>query len=350
MCSAAASTGGGSKLKDETKRHNDLEDLIVGHFHGCLNEGQEKELAESLATSAEAQKLFTSHMRLEGRLHSLGRDGFLREPTDQRNALPDKATRRTANHAPIDRGRRRYFQLLTTSISLVATVAVLLSVSIWGLWPSKLNARAVLHEARQAAAEMVDRTYRVVETHPNAEGIPTIRELTITVRGGGRFVVQPENGAYVMGSDGIDYWMVRRNGPVFVTSEFRSLAPELQRQIPNRQLLNGILASPDEPLLLGMSDLLLLIEQRYDIELVDSASSSEHHVQATRRSGSRGRPSIINFYADAKTGVVFKAELIFTNSRRRTFELIETPERSDQWYHHSEHAPSRQVERLDAVD
>ena len=172
----------------------------------------------------------------------------------------------------------------------------------------------------------------------------------VTVRGGGRFVVQPEHGAYTMGSDGTDYWMARRNGPVCVASDYRTLAPELQRQIPNRRLLNDILTSPEEQLLLGMSDLLLLIEQRYDIELSDSTNSTVHRVRATRRSDVRGRASVINFEVDVKSGVVLKAELSFRDSRQLSFKLIETPIRSDEWYHYSAHAPDRQVERLNAVE
>ena len=67
-------------MTDEPKNSNDLEKLIVDHFDGSLTEEQERELAGALATSAETKQLFLSYMRMEGRLHSLGRDGFLREP------------------------------------------------------------------------------------------------------------------------------------------------------------------------------------------------------------------------------------------------------------------------------
>ena len=333
-------------MNDIADDHNHIEELVVGHFDGTLTEKQEKELAEKLAASASAKQLFLSYMRMEGRLHSLGRDGFLREPileTQDVDARPADSTHGVRNHPAPERSRRSHGWTVSTSLAVCASVMI-----TWILWPSSVSAGSVLERAQQAAAEMVDRTYRLVMSHPDSEGEPTTRELTITVRGGGRFVIQPEHDAYVMGSDGTDYWMARRNGPVFITGDFRALAPELQRQIPNRRLLNDVLASPNEPLLLGISDLLQLIERRYDVELVDSANPAEHHVRATRRSNVRRRPSIINLHADAETGVVLKAEVNFPDSRQRRWELIETSNLSDQWYHHSQHAPDRQVKRLDA--
>jgi hypothetical protein len=329
-----------------TDKANDLdavEELVVGHFDGTLTEDQEKELAAALATSASAKQLLLSYMRMEGRLHSLGRDGFLREP----GAEPQEIAGQPADITPVVESvaeRSRRSRIWTASTSLAVCTAVMLT---WMLWPSSVSASGVLERAQQAAAEMVDRTYRLVMAHPDAEGDPTTRELRITVRGGCRFVVRPEHDGYVMGSDGTDFWMARRNGPVFITGDFRTLAPELQRQIPNRRLLDDVLASPDEPLLLDLSGLLLLIERRYDVELVDSANPAENHVRATRRSGVRGGPSTINFRADAESGVVLKVDLSFGDSRQRTWELIETPTLSDQWYHHSEHAPDRPVERLE---
>lgn len=331
-----------------TDKANDLdavEELVVGHFDGTLAEDQEKELAAALATSASAKQLLLSYMRMEGRLHSLGRDGFLREPV----AEPQESVGQPADIAPVvnivaPSSRRSRVWTASTSLAVCATVLL-----AWTLWASSVSASSVLRKAQRVAAEMIDRTYRMSETRPNAKGSLTKRELTITVRGEGRFVVQPDHGDYVMGSDGTDFWMTRRNGPVFVTGDFRKLAPELRRQIPNRRLLDDVLASPNEPLLLGMSDLLLLIERGYDIELVDSPNAEVHHVRATGRSLGRRRPSVINLYSDTETGVVLKAEVNFANSRQRTWELFETSTLSDQWYHHSEHAPNRPVKHLDAA-
>ena len=219
-------------------------------------------------------------------------------------------------------------------------------LSSWALWPSSVSASSVLQNAQRAAAEMIDRTYRVIL--PDAgEGSQT-RELTINVRGGGRFVVRPVDGAYVMGSDGTSFWMTRQSGPVWVTSSFRSLVPELPRRIPDRRILE-LVASPNEPLLLEMAALLSLIQRRYDVELVDSASVAEHHVRATLRSEKRNAPAEINFWADTDSGVVLRAEIEWSKDRQTRFELVESAMLSDRWYDYSEHAPGREVERLDAV-
>ena len=335
-------------MSDITDDQNDIEDLVAGHFDGTLTEEQEKELATELDGSAVAKQLFLSYMRMEGRLHSLGRDGFLREPNaeiQESISRPDDsalALQRPLVERPLWRS-----PVWTASMFLSVCAVVTLT---WVLWPASVSASSVLESAQQAAAEMVDRTYRLVTSHPDTENGPATRELTITVRGGGRFVVQAENGAYVMGSDGVDFWMARRNGPVFTTGDFRTLAPELRRQIPNRRLLEDVLASSDEPLLLDMSGLLLLIEHRYDIRLVDSPNPAEHNVHATRRSGIRGGASVIDFQVNAESGVVHKAELDFGGSRQRTWELIDTPTLSDKWYRHSQHAPGRLVERLDTAE
>lgn len=327
-------------MTDNANNHDVIEELVVGHFDGTLTEAQEKELTDALGTSTAAKQLFLSYMRMEGRLHSLGRDGFLREPA----AEPQEIAGQSTDVAPVVESvsphpRSWRSRVWTASTSLAVCGVVVLT---WALWPSSVSAGSVLEKAQQAAAEMVDRTYRLVMSHPNAEGGPATRELMITVRGGGRFVVQPDHGAYVMGSDGTDYWLARRNGPVCVTGDFRTLAPELRQRISNRRLLDGVLASPDEPLLLDISRLLRLA-RRYDIELVDSANPAEHHVRATRRSGVRGGPSVINIQADAESGVLLNAALTFEDSRQATFELVGTPTLSDQWYHHSEHAPDRPV-------
>ena len=53
------------------QQNEQIEDLIVGHFDGTLTAEQEKELAAALSSSPAAKHLFLSHMRMEGRLHSL---------------------------------------------------------------------------------------------------------------------------------------------------------------------------------------------------------------------------------------------------------------------------------------
>ena len=71
-------------MSDIADDQNNIEELVVGHFDATLSDEQEEELAAELAASDSAKQLFLSYMRMEGRLHSLGRDGFLRGPTRPR--------------------------------------------------------------------------------------------------------------------------------------------------------------------------------------------------------------------------------------------------------------------------
>ncbi len=315
-------------------QQNTIQDLIVGHFDGNLSEDQERELAKAITESPDSKRLFLSYMRMEGRLHSLGHDGFL--------SAVDAQPESTLNTRPEHRQRSR----LWAASSSIAVCGVLIAILGWGLWPSSVNANSVLQKAQQAAAELIDRTYRVTisQTKESSQS----QTLTINVRGGGRFVIQPADGSYVMGNDGTDYWMSQRDGPTWVTSDFRSVAPKLQRQIPNRRLL-GLAASPDEPLLLGLSDLLSLIQRKYDMELVESATAMEHHIRATVNSVRRNHPEVIDLWSDVDSGVVLRAEVKWSNGMQRRFELVESVKLSPQWYHHTEHAPGRKVERIHAA-
>lgn len=328
-------------MTDETD--NVVEGLIVSHFDGSLSNDQEETLAKALATSAAARKLFLSYMRMEGRLHSLGSDGFLREPQTAQDTDSDSSETRPAIAPSQDRLATMGTRLLAASASLAVCAVVMLTLLSGILVPSSVNASSVLKKAKQVAEEMIDRTYHV--TFSNASESSRTRELSIDVRGGGRFLVRPESHAYLMGSDGSDYWITRNDGPVWITSEFRSLRSELRRMIPNRRLVE-IAASPNEPLLLGMSDLLWLIEQKYDVELIHSTSDSGHHVRARPKAGKRNSPTQIDFWADFESGVVRKAVILWPDHRKMRFELARSVTRSAQWYQPSTHAPKSEVVRL----
>ena len=335
-------------MTNEPSKHTDFEDLIVGHFDGTLNEKQEAELAKTLGTSPEAKQLFLSYMRMEGRLHSLGGDGFLRGPeTEARGcSSPVKDDTKVAlGEQSSSRALRS--RLIAASTSVAVCAAVILMVSAWVLAPASVSASSVLMKAQRAAAELVDRTYRLTISHSDVKKGHQVRELTITLRGGGRFVVRPVDNSYVMGSDGDDYWLALKSGPVWVTRDFRTLAPELQRKIPNRRLLE-MAASPEEPLLLKIDSLLSLIEHRFDVQLVDSGDETLHRVRATLRSGKRNGPSWVDLWSDVESGVLHRIEMEYSKHRHAIFELGETPALSEDWYHYSEHAPDRDVERITA--
>lgn len=148
--------------------HNTIADLIVGHFDGNLSEDQEQELAKAIDESPESKRLLLSYMRMEGRLYSLGHDGFL-SAADAQPAGSALGTR------PKQRSR------LWAAASSIAVCAVLVAILSWGLWPSSLNASSVLQKAQEAAAELIDRTYRV--TISGTKEHSQSREFTINVRG-----------------------------------------------------------------------------------------------------------------------------------------------------------------------
>jgi hypothetical protein len=179
-------------MTDQGNHRSALEDLIVGHFDGNLSVDQERELAKAIAESLESKRLFLSYMRMEGRLYSLGHDGFLSIDAQDKDTLTLPVENTQA-------AQPDYNQPLSTrsrfwaAASSMAVCAVLIAILGWGVWPSSVNANSVLQKAKQAAAELIDRTYRV--TISGSKEHSQSRELTINVRGGGRLVIQPADGA-----------------------------------------------------------------------------------------------------------------------------------------------------------
>lgn len=345
---------------NESINRDDVEALILGHFEGNLDAKQEQQLAAAISTSTESKTLFLSHMRLEGRLHSLGHDGFLSEENAQ--ASGDREVGEiVAPSIPI--GSKDPSQPATSSLrikrpkhlprsrvwvasSSVAACCMLIALVSWGLWPSSVNADSVLRKAQLAAAELIDRTYRI--TISRSDNQPRTRELIMNLGGGGRFVIKPVDGAYAMGHDGFDFWVAQRNGPVWVTNDFQNIASKLGNRIPVRRLLE-LVTSPDEPLSLGISELLSLIERQYETELVESKTVEEYRIRALAKSNRANYPDVIDLWSDVESGVVLRIEANFANGRQRQFELVETAKLSETWYHYSEHNSGNQVERIDTT-
>ena len=335
-------------MTDDSKSQRELSSLVIGHFDSSLTAAQEQELADALTTSAEAKQLFLSHMRMEGRLHSLGRDGFLREPAAESLAvsrLPDDTSpvaHREKAHALSMRSR-----FLTACMSLAVCAAALLLVTS-GLFPSRVNASSVLQQAKQAAAGMVDRAYQVTISSNNAQQEAASQELLITTRGRRHYVIQPLDGSYTLGNDGTDYWLTQSDGPVWITHDYRQLAPAMQRRIPNRGMLK-LADSRDELLMMPMASLLARIQNSYDAELVESSDPAEHHVRATLRSPRSNQAQSIDLWANADTGVVLRAQLKWDTGRLTRFALVDAPTLTEQWYHYSQHAPDREVRRVETT-
>lgn len=330
-------------LEQHDQNQNDVEELIIGHFDGSLDAVQEKQLAAAISDSIESKKLFLSYMRMEGRLHSLGRDGFLRSPDDNAfTTREENETRTTFVPKPIERSRWRYLKILG---SLAAGILLMFALSNI-VAPSTVNANTILARAQQAAGELVDRTYHLVFTDISNPDEPVRKEFDIDLRGGGLFVIRPKVEPYIMGSDGQEYWMARkRRGPVAVTFDYKTLAPALQRRIPNRRLVD-LLASPNEPLLLDLSSFLALIKRAYEIELVDSEDETLNHIRATVRANRPARLPMIDLFADAETGALVKVEATRDGISHALFELQESSPRSEIWYHHESHFTGRKVVQL----
>ncbi|MHC4995059.1 MAG: hypothetical protein ACYTGQ_08410 [Planctomycetota bacterium] len=341
-------------MNPEPGNRDVLEGLVLGHFEGALTEDEERELADLLETSTEAKRLFLSYMRLEGRLHSLGRDGFLREPADELcedewvDSVSDPHER-----SPACSGGRSPARLWASVSSIAACFAVTL-IFVWGYQPSEASASGVLRQARLAVEELVDRSYRVTMTESVAENeAPIVSEMELHMRGGGRFVILPKNKRYVMGNDGTDFWtVILSRGPVWVTSDFFSLSRDLKQQFPNLPVIQ-LASNPDEPLLLELSSILESMENDYNVELLESEFSGLRHVRAVRRPGRRGGPPRIDLWVDTQTGVTRRLEWEFGTRKpddemrtRVSVVQIESREFSESWYGFDEHAPGRKVRRV----
>ena len=346
---------------NESVNRDDVEALILGHFEGNLDAKQEQQLAAAISTSTESKTLFLSHMRMEGRLHSLGYDGFLSEENTQTsgNQKLGKSVIRALQSGPeaplqpatpslrIKRPKHLPRSRVWVASSSVAVCCILIAIVCWGLWPSPVNADSVLQKAQRAAAEPIDRTYRI--TISRSVDQTRTRELMMSLGGEGRFVIQPVDGAYVMGHDGSEFWVTQRNGPVWVTSDFQNIVSKLRGRIPERRLLE-LVTSPDEPLSLAISELLSLIERQYEMELVETKTVKEYRIRAMAKSNRANYPDVIDLWSDVDSGVVLRIEAKFANGRQRQFELIETAKLSETWYHYSEHTSGKQVERMDTTN
>jgi len=327
-------------MSDNSKDFQKIDDLIFGHFDHKLTKQQESELAQHLKTCPETRARFCTQMRMEGRLHSLGRDGFLSPPALQLPSETEASASDNMHKVTPAAKRSRKLNIPTAITSWVVAATAILLLTSWSLWPSGVSAASVLEQAKEAAQEILDRTYRVTLINPKDQ---TVRQsLRLDMRGASQFVIRPLDGSYIMGSDGSEFWITRPNGPVWVTNNFRSLAPALRRRIPNRRIL-GFATSPNEPLLLEISGLIALIERNYEIELVNSPGSPDHHIRATLRSAKPNVPQTIELWADPETGIVGKAVTHWPNQSSRALELVKSEPLHEDWLQYSHHAPHAEV-------
>lgn len=235
------------------------------------------------------------------------------------------------------------------------SVAVCFAVTLVALWSNRsstANASSVLQQARLAAMESVDRSYLVTMTKLAAgKDQPNVTEVELNMRGGGRFVIQPQNKRYVMGNDGTNFWLIFKEGPVLVTGDILSLPREQMRQIRNLPVVQ-LASNPNELLLLELASILELIEKSYSVALLESEDPGLRHVLARRRDGRRLGPLTVDLWVDVHTGVVRRMELELMPSsdkvlaKRVSLVQIDSRMFSESWYEYAEHAPGRAVSRV----
>lgn len=311
-----------------------IESLVIKHFDGALNLEQDRMLADLLKESREAREIFLSYMRLEGRLHSLGRDGLLIEVAE------------TPINSPIRHVRYRNV-FAVSAVSACLAGALLFLFAAFEL--SSVNASSVMQRVKTAATQMVDRTYRVTlfenDASPN-----TASKAMVNARGGGHFLVRADGDSFVLGSNGDRYWATRGNGPILIAENrgaFRSLVRQAK---PQGLFFLGIAASTDEPLLLDIEGLLVLIERHYEIKLMDSDNDSVHWIHGKRRTTAQSngshRPDQIDVFVDKDSGVAIQLDLVWHGGSKMQFEFDGSSDLPVQWYEHSYHFPKRSIKYL----
>lgn len=339
---------------------------------GGLEDSDIKRLSELLSTDASAREFYRGYMDVHARillhfepvpvidkpveepvrLHSDRELSTTRSSCWQELAA-DEAVEIFSDRVSDAGLHRRSKPRWLTWGSIAAGFAATL-IFMWSYQPSTTSAASVLRQARFAAAEWVDRSYQVTMTKLVAgKDHPIVTEVELNVRGGGRFVVQPQSKRYVMGNDGADFWLILKKGPVWVTSDVRFLPREQMRKILNSPVVQ-LASGPNEPLLLELASILELMEENYNVELLESEDPELRYVQARRRAGRRSGPLTIDLWVDVHTGVTRRMELELVPfsdkilAKRVSLVLIESRVFSESWYGHAEHAAGREVSRVGA--
>ena len=257
------------------------ESLIRKHFEDHMTAAEEQKLAAALSTSDSSRELFLSYMRLEGRLHSLGRDGLLLEPATD-NSLKEIDGKSQKSSFSSSRRTSPPWRVLLS----LAAMLVLMFVVSWSLSPEPLSAHSILERAKLAAAEWVDRTYLLKINDLMLDGPNRVREFEIDMRGDGVYLVRPLNkgtrtGMRLLGNSGTEQWFSRKNSStIFTTGDYQSLSPELKKKVPNLGVAN-FLTSRRKAMLLDIASLLNYVNKTYEVEFVESEQPNTRHLRAT---------------------------------------------------------------------
>lgn len=233
---------------------------------------------------------------------------------------------------------------IATLVSLAAMIV--LGVVFLAPQAGPKTALAAVEQSLRAAAEDVDRQYRLALTRANGA---TLAPIILTVRGARRFVwEQPVPlGTLRVGSNGEEYWMVPVVGPVIVAAE----GSLIERLLSEKQLSTPILT---------LTTALEWLRDRYDLELLaeeDLAQAADAsrtvrcvHLRGRLRNGGDGlQPKEIEIWSDRDSGVVQRMTLAWPAATRFGLERAEirlqaTPSNlPENWYDHAAHHGGRRI-------
>lgn len=253
--------------------------------------------------------------------------------------------------------KTRRFAILTSALTIAA--AVLMMFAIFGPHQTVSAAMASLEKVVEAAAKPFDRTYKVnvVEEYPrdkrpqnltqeawDREAKKQLDGATLYVRGADRYVmtVTLKSGEQrTSGSDGVQSWAFRENGPVRTStdlSRFRGGVPGQQQDIP----------------FFDVHALLSQLRTGYDVELGDEQRKlgvQESLVQlvGVRKSRDVRGPKQVEIWFDPDSGTVH--EMLLDGLPRGgggpksvMLKLIDQSDLPvDFFSHESHHEPEREV-------
>jgi hypothetical protein len=322
---------------------DELQILIDGYLDDQLSDEEVSRLGDLLKQNPEHSKQFAQAMLMHDRLHA----------EVQANALgrvqPYDLT------VSIQRLPRKRWTL--PAMAAAAAIFILASI-FWhgGASPTASAAVVALDRMIEAAAQTVDRFYRIRVTDPGPEGAappvlsggkgrkPGIDGAELYVRGLDQFVLVRHfgNGTdFITGSDGTIGWAVAPKGPVHLshdTRRFRRAVPGEHEELPFTDLRAGLVE----------------LRRSYDLTLspidrADAESRAQSELVAVKKPGRRSGPERVVIHFDSE-GVAHRIELFGLpadelRARAVVLNLVEQRELAPDFFkHETRHAADRPVD------
>ncbi len=262
-------------------------------------------------------------------------------------AAVEKLAAEVAVPPPVIPRRRRWLTPLVVAASLVIAAAFLRVP----FNPSRQTALAAVTATLKAAEAGTDRKYLVTTELRTAAGEDKSIQADLWVHGNSRYVLRQDGalGDFLMGSDGVEYWVTPSIGPIFVGK-----TPGLLEQLV---LGDARLATP----FLQLTSILDRMAQRYELSLLPeedlpaaegSAKIRCTHVLARRRGDVDPlNPETIELWTARQSGIaqrmILSWPLADDDSGLRAVTLNLRPVESsisEEWYgHRAHHAPDRDI-------